>query len=140
MLCAFFSQNLFIFLTNNAFFHSFNYSFNNAVKIFIQRIYSFKKNAKYSFKEFIHSNKTQIIHSKNLFIKKKWKLFIQRKYSFKWKMEYRPGLSRHASFQDIWFEATDIASISYPLHSGMIHTLTLIGSLLWWIKVLFCLS
>ena len=34
------------------------------------------------------------IHSKSLFIQEKWKLFIQRKYSFKWKMDYRPGLSR----------------------------------------------
>ena len=59
----FFLHNLSIFLMNNAIFHSFNYSFNNAVKIFIQRIYSLKK--------------MQNIHSKNLFIQK------NENYSFK---------------------------------------------------------
>ena len=67
----FFLHNLSIFLMNNAIFHSFNYSFNNAVKIFIQRIYSFKKNEKNSFKEFIHSRKMKIIHSKKIFIQVK---------------------------------------------------------------------
>ena len=71
----FFLHNLSIFLMNNAIFHSFNYSFNNAVKIFIQRIYSFKKkrekfiqriysfkkNENYSFKENIHSSEKWII-------------------------------------------------------------------------------
>ena len=67
----FFLHNLFIFLRITQFFHSFNYSFNNAVKIFIQRIYSFKKSSKNSFKEFIHSRKMKVIHSKKIFIQVK---------------------------------------------------------------------
>ena len=68
------------------FFDSFNNSFNRTAKIFIQRIYSFKKNNKkifiqrihsfkknknYSLKEFIHSIKSRIIHSKDIFIQVK---------------------------------------------------------------------
>ena len=59
------------FLRITHFFHSLNYSFNNEVKIFIQRIYSFKKSAKCSFNEFIHKQKKKIIHSKKIFIKVK---------------------------------------------------------------------
>ena len=70
MLRIFFTIYSF-FLRITQFFHSFNYSFNNAVKIFIQWIYSFKKNAKYSFKEVIHSKKMKIIHSKKIFIQVK---------------------------------------------------------------------
>ena len=75
MLCAFFFTIYSFFLRITQFFHSFNYSFNNAVKIFIQRIYSFKKkrekfiqriysfkkNENYSFKENIHSSEKWII-------------------------------------------------------------------------------
>ena len=71
MLRVFFFTIYSFFLRITQFFHSFNYSFNNAVKIFIQQIYSFKKNAKYSFKEFIHSTKMKIIHSKKIFIQVK---------------------------------------------------------------------
>ena len=41
------------------------------VKIFIQRIYSFKQNVNNSFKEFIHSKKMKMIHSKKIFIQVK---------------------------------------------------------------------
>ena len=42
---------LFIFLMNNALFYSFNNSFNRTAKIFIQRIYSFKRESDYSLKK-----------------------------------------------------------------------------------------
>ena len=70
MLCTFLTIYS-IFLRITQFFNSFNYSFNNVVKIFIQQIYSLKKNAKYSFKEFIHSTKMKFIHSKKIFIQEK---------------------------------------------------------------------
>ena len=72
MLCVLFSQFIHFF-TNNAIFYSFNYSFNNAVKIFIQRIYSFKKSAKYSFNEFIHPKKNENYSFKeNIHSSEKW--------------------------------------------------------------------
>ena len=54
-----FFTNYSFFLQKTQSFYSFNNSFNNAVKIFIQRIYSFKQNANNSFKEFIHSKKNE---------------------------------------------------------------------------------
>ena len=64
-------EHLAVLITH--FFHSFNYSFNNAVKIFVQRIYSFKQKRKI-FIQWIYSFK------KN------------ENYSFKWKIDYRPDL------------------------------------------------
>ena len=61
-----FFTNYSFFLQKTQFFYSFNNSFNDAVKIFSQRIYSFKQNANNSFKEFIHSKKKSLkenIHS-----------------------------------------------------------------------------
>ena len=63
---------------NNALFYSFNNSFKCTAKIFIQRIYSFKKNPK-------------------LFIKKNEKLFIQRIYSFKKIQNYSFKENIHSS-------------------------------------------
>ena len=68
-LCPFFffTINSF-FLRITQFFHSFNYSFNNAVKIFIQQIYSLKKSAKYIHSMNLFIQKIKIIHSKKIFI------------------------------------------------------------------------
>jgi len=69
---------------NNALFYSFKNSFNCTAKIFIQRIYSFKKNPKL----FI-----QRIHS----FRKDPKLFIQRIYSFKEIQNYSFKENIHSS-------------------------------------------
>ena len=86
---AFYS--FFLWITH--FFYSFNNSFNRTAKIFIQRIYSLKKDPKLSIQR-IHSFKKdpKLFIQRIYSFKKNPKLFIQRKYSFKWKMYYRPGL------------------------------------------------
>ena len=57
-------------LMNSALFYSFINSFNRTAKIFIQRIYSFKKSDS-SFNEFIHSKKSDYSFNKSIIFSEK---------------------------------------------------------------------
>ena len=114
---------------NIAYFHSFNNSFNCAVK----NIHS---------KNLFIQQKMQIIHSKNLFIQSNPKLFIQKKYSFKWKRDYRPGLLRggHWTRVSISSEKKWLIFFSLELENCIFISLSLLYFQDFETKILFLFS
>ena len=75
------------------FLNSINNSFNCAVKIFINRFHSFKKNLKLFTQKINFFKKIlKLIYSNYLFIQKSWTWFIGQINSFFGQMDYRTPL------------------------------------------------